>query len=306
MRVFDQILRLKFYPAFLACAQGFQSSRYRSSLWVGLGIAFSLMVHLASYSAPGDLSVRVNRWLEVQQLSGTATYQHSANARSARIGDRLQAVGDSLSTAAASTATLAVDTQIGIIEVAENTRVAIKALEITPSDGRITRLQVAQGRVQLRVRPFTNSDSRLEIETPAGVSGVRGTEFGVVVSPSGKMGVATVEGSVVTEGQGAEVEVPAGFQNVTLPGEPPTQPVPFTNQPNLDYQVKRIIRRSVRRIVFEGQVDPTSTVVIKGEPQEIDREGRFTLLLPAPSRLRLMITVTTPLGKEQSYDVELI
>ncbi|MBW4464057.1 MAG: FecR family protein [Pegethrix bostrychoides GSE-TBD4-15B] len=282
------------------------SSLRRLGFWLGLGWALSLLVISPIYSAPDSLNVRINRWLEVQQLSGTVTYQQGSRSRSARLGDRLQAVGDRLATGSDSTATLAVDTQIGTVEVAERTSLLIKALEITPSDGRITRLQVDKGRVQLRVRPFTNPDSRLEIETPAGVSGVRGTEFGVVVSPTGKMGVATLEGSVVTDAQGEEVEVPAGFQNVTLPGEPPTQPVPFNNQPNFEYRVERVIRRSIRRIVVEGQVDPTSTVLIKGEPQEIDRDGRFSLLLPAPSRLRLTVTVITPLGQEQSYDLELI
>jgi FecR protein len=313
LSVFSQLLRLYSLASlgyshwFLGWVSGrLQSSLRRSSVWLSLGLAFSLLLGSPIYSAPDSLNVRVNRWLEVQQISGMATHRQGERSRTARVGDRLQSVGDSLVTAADSTATLAVDTQIGTIEVAENTSVLVKALETTPSDGRITRLQVDRGRVQLRIRPFTNPDSRLEIETPAGVSGVRGTEFGVVISPTGKMGVATLEGSVVTNAQGEEVAVPAGFQNVTLPGEPPTQPVPFTNQPNLEYQVERIIRRSIRRIVVNGQVDPTSTVLIKGEPQEIDREGRFSLLLPAPSRLRLTVTVITPLGQEQSYDLELI
>jgi hypothetical protein len=120
------------------------------------------------------------------------------------------------------------------------------------------------------------------------------------------MGVATLEGNVETEAQGQTVEVPAGFQNVTIVGEPPSEPVPFSNEPRLDYQIERIVRRGIRRIVVNGQVDPTSTVLIKGQLQTIDRDGKFSLLLPAPNRLRLAITVVTPLGQTQTYDLELI
>jgi hypothetical protein len=248
----------------------------------------------------------VNRWLAVRQFSGNVTYVQPDNARPVRRGDRLQALGDGLTTGRESSATLEVDTQIGTIEVAEDTKLRVQALEVTQTNGRLTRLQVDQGRVRLQIRPFTNPDSLLEIETPAGISGVRGTDFGVNVFPTGKMGVATLEGNVVTSAQGQDVEVPAGYQNVTIPGEPPTQPVPFTNEPSLDYQIERVIRRGIRRILLTGKVDPTSSVLIKGKPQEIDRDGQFNLLLPAPSRLRLAVTVITPLGREQTYDLRLI
>lgn len=265
----------------------------------------SLTANLPSHSAPDHLSVRVNRWLEVHQVSGTVTYLSGGSARLAHWGDRLQSVGDRIRTAADSTATLAVDTQIGTVEVAENTSVLVKLLETTSDHGLVTRLQVDQGRVQLRVRPFNNPASRLEIETPAGVSGVRGTQFGVAVAETGRTGVATLEGAVMTTAQGAEVKVPAGFQNVILPGEPPTQPVPFTNQPRLDYRVKRITRYYSQQILLEGQIDPASSLSIDGKPQYVDRDGRFKLLLPASTPLRLMATVVTPLGQAQSYELEI-
>jgi hypothetical protein len=273
--------------------------------WLGL-ISLIVAVIWPVYSAADTLNVRVNRWLEIQQMSGDVTYLSGNSTRSARRGDRLQTVGDGVRTGSDSAATIAVDTRIGTVEVAELTSLKVKTLEVTPNDGHITRLQVDQGRVRLQVRSFTNPESELEIETPAGVSGVRGTEFGINVSPSGKMGVATLAGNVATAAQGQTVEVPAGFQNVTLSGEPPSQPVAFTNEPRLDYQVDQINWHGVRRVVLQGQVDPTSSVLVRGKPQEIDRNGRFRLLFPVPSRLRLEVTVVTPLGREQTYDLELI
>ncbi|MFM7427385.1 MAG: FecR domain-containing protein [Elainella sp.] len=260
----------------------------------------------ASQTGGDAVTVRVDRWLEVQQLQLPVTYFNNSTSRTARRGDRLKAVGEGLITGADAAATLAVDTGIGTVEMAADTHLEVAGLSTTASGGRITQLQVDRGRVRLQVRPFTNPDTRFEIQTPAGVSGVRGTEFGVIVFPDGKMGVATLEGNVATEAQGQAVEVPAGFQNVTIPGEPPSEPVPFTNEPRLDYQAERVVRRGIRRIIVNGQVDPTSSVLIKGEPQAIDRDGKFSLLLPAPNRLRLAITVVTPLGQTQTYDLDLI
>lgn len=275
--------------------------------WFALALIATLL--FASFTAPTaaeTVTVRVNRWLAIRQLSGDVTYLRGATSRRARVGDRLQRVGDGLSTGMESSASLEVDTRIGTVEVGESTKLQVQSLEVTETDGHITRLRVDQGRVRLQIRQFTNPDSRLEIDTRAGISGVRGTEFGVNVFPDGKMGVATLEGSVLTSAQAQDVEVPAGFQNITIPGEPPSPPVPFTNEPRLDYQIERIIRRGIRRIQFTGQVDPTSSVLIQGQPQPIDRDGRFNLFFPAPSRLRRTVTVITPLGQEQTYELQLI
>uniref|UniRef100_A0ACD5H295 FecR domain-containing protein n=1 Tax=Desertifilum tharense IPPAS B-1220 TaxID=1781255 RepID=A0ACD5H295_9CYAN len=51
------------------------------------------------------------------------------------------------------------------------------------------------GQARFRVRRFNHPGSSLEIETPAGSSAVRGTEFGVSVHPDGKTGIATREGT---------------------------------------------------------------------------------------------------------------
>ena len=260
-----------------------------------------------SYANPSAVSVRVDRWLTVQQLSGKVTYFNAAGtSRLANPGDRLEAIGDGITTDNEGSATLGIDTAVGTVEVAPNTRLTIQSLEVTPSDGHITRLRIDQGSIHLQIRPFTNPDSRLEIETPAGISGVRGTEFGVSLQPNGTMGVATLRGNVATIAQDQEVGVPAGFQNITVPGEPPCPALPFINEPRLDYQIERTTQQGVRRIGLLGQVDPTSIVMYQGKPQPIDRDGRFVLFFPAPSRLKVQITVTTPLGQMRTYDLDLI
>lgn len=286
-----------------------QQWRSQKIVWVGLFVVVLILVLASASSSLESLTVRVDRWIAVQYLNGDVTLLQGGKSRVARLGDRLQAVGDGIRTGANSTATLEIDTQIGFVEVAEQTELSVQTLEIAPTQGHITRLRISQGRASLKLRSFNNPDSRLEIETPAGISGVRGTEFGLNVFPTGKTGVATLEGRVVTAAQGQAVPVSGGYQNITVPGEPPSQPIPFVNEPRLTYEVERVIHRGVRRLLFRGQVDPTSLVLIEGKPQEIDRDGRFSLLLLTPlrpSRLRLAVTVVTPLGREQTYDLELI
>jgi FecR protein len=260
-----------------------------------------------SHANPSAVTVRVDRWLVVQQLSGSVTYFNAAGtSRAATLGDRLQAIGDGITTGKDASATLGIDTAVGTVEVAPETYLLVQSLEVTPSDGHITHLRIDRGSVHLQIRAFTNPDSRLEIETPAGISGVRGTEFGVNLQPNGTMGVATLRGNVVTTAYDQAVAVPAGFQNITVPGESPSAAIPFTNEPRLEYQIERVAYRGIRHIVLLGQVDPTSIVTYRGKPHPIDRDGQFYLVFPALSRLKVQITVTTPLGQTQTYDLDLI
>jgi hypothetical protein len=256
--------------------------------------------------AQQSVRVRVNRWLDVQQMTGRVTLYQQNSSRAARVGDRLQNVGDGISTGQQSNAVLAVDTGVGFITVSENTQAIIRTLAIAPDNGRITHLDVPQGQVRLNLRRFTHRGSEVQIHTPAGVSAVRGTEFGVSVQPNGKTGVATLTGAVSTIAQGQAVAVPGGFQNLTFPGEPPSPAVPLQDNTDLRYTLERQIQRNLRYIRLHGQVDPVNLVFVGETPQDIDREGRFSIRLPAVSRQRLEITVITPLGRQQVHQLVIV
>jgi hypothetical protein len=271
-------------------------------IWVAIVL---ILINLSPGMAQQNVSVRVKRSLSIQQISGRVTYDRSSGSRAARSGDRLEAAGDGVTTGQGSTATLQVDTGIGTISVFENTKLRIRELSYADDDGRITRLDVQRGQVRLKLRPFTNRGSKLEINTPAGLSGVRGTEFGLNVADTGKTSVATLTGAVATEAQGVEVKVPEGFQNFTIPGEPPSAAVPLRDDPSLTYRLERILQGNIRNIRLVGQTDPVNTVVVDGIPKAIDRTGQFSVLYLAPSFLRIQVIVTTPLGKTQAYDLAL-
>lgn len=274
-------------------------------VWAATAASLALVVFLQAVqsSAQTNVKVRVNRWLEVRQLTGKVIHQQGNKSQPARMGDRLQSVGDGVSTGSKSSASLAVDSNVGFVNVAENTSLRIQSLQVASDNGRITRLRVTKGQVRLQVRPFSNKGSRLEIVTPAGISGVRGTEFGIAVQPNGKTGLATLSGGVLSSAEGQAYLVSGGFQNLTMPGEPPSRPVPLRNDTSFVHKFEIVIDQGIRKLRLHGQTDPVNTVVVENEPQSTDRQGRFSVVLPMPSRPIYQVTIVTPLGKEQTHEV---
>jgi hypothetical protein len=261
-----------------------------------VGLAGSLRA-----SAAGDqLQVSVDRWLEVRRPMGQVLYSRGQTSQAARNGIRLQAVGDTITTKQGSSTVLAIDIGTGFIKVSENTTVQIQKLLTGKSGERITQLQVKAGQVALQVRPFTNSASRLEINTPAGVAGVRGTEFGVSVQQNGKMGVATMKGGVATDAQGQTVLVKAGFQNITIPGEPPSAPVPLREDTRLN--IRQLVANG-NQVRIVGTVDPVNLLAIAKQPQNTDKSGNFDITVPLLPNRRVEAVVVTPLGKQQLYQL---
>lgn len=251
--------------------------------------------------AQSNLSVRVERWLQIESLVGTVTFQQGKTSQAAQVGTRLQAIGDTLATGKSSSAVLAVDTQIGTVSLSESTTLQISKLEALPSGGMVTLLRILAGQARLQLRPFSNPDSRLEIETPAGISGVRGTIFGVSVQPNGVTGVATLEGRVVAEAQGQQVSIDAGLQSLIVPGEPPTQPTAL--QENTQLRLIALSRVGRGEVEIVGQIDTVNLLVIEEEVQNVESDGTFTIRRSLPDDRRIAATVITPLGKKQAYEI---
>ncbi|UBF25241.1 FecR family protein [Kovacikia minuta CCNUW1] len=257
--------------------------------------------HVPLASLP--LQVRVDRWLEIRQIVGSVFYSRQQITQPARVGMQLQQPGEGVLTAARSRTVLAVDTGIGFIDVAERTVLRVQKLQKLPDGGHITHLQVISGQARLRVRRFTHNSSELEIQTPAGWSAVRGTVFGLTVHPDGKTGLATREGKVTTNAQGKTVPVSAGFQNLTIPGEPPSPPVPIPLKPNTRLQLQILIAVSHQAARIVGRIDPVNLLIIGDQPQIVDRNGRFDLTVAMAANRRIPVVVITPLGQQQAYEL---
>lgn len=258
--------------------------------------------------AQGGIQVRADQWLRVDQTTGKVTYRNFYNYanRPARIGDRLQVVSDEISTGANSSALLTVDTAIGTIYVAENTTIKINSFRTAPDNGRITNLFISRGKARLQIRKFTNRGSQLNIQTPAGISGVRGTQYIIAAKTNGNMTVTTLSGSVATTAQNQTQLVKGGFQNLTVVGQPPSPPVPINNDTGLRYTVNKETSGAGRSIVFRGYTNPFNTVKVDGKDQSLDPNGNFSIQFPAPSNLKVNVTVENTQGKVQVYEIPIL
>jgi hypothetical protein len=277
-------------------------SKKMKTWWAGnfILVLVGVVGTLRASAVDDQLQVSVNRWLEVRRPIGQVLYSRGQKSQPARSGMRLQAVGDAITTKQSSSTILAIDQGTGFINVSENSNINVQKLLKGRAGEHITQLQVKAGQVRLQVRPFTNSTSRLEIQTPAGVAGVRGTEFGVSVQQNGKMGVATIKGGVATNAQGQTVLVGAGFQNITIPGEPPSAPVPLREDTRLNIR-QLVANGSQVRIV--GIVDPVNLLTIAKQTQNTDKSGNFDITVPLLANRRVEAVVVTPLGKKQVYEL---
>ena len=263
------------------------------SLWVG-ALTLGLPVSAQDLRVPPS-----QRWLEVQQLSGSVIYRGQQR-RPARVGDRLQAVGQGIDTGSRSTSSLSIDTGIGVVNVAENSSLSVRGLSILGNGARVTLLSVTRGQARLQVRRFTHPDSRLEVETPAGVAAVRGTDFGVSVNTVGKTSVATLEGAVEASAQGESVLVEPGYVSIIIPGQPPSLP-------RLLDRVNRFnvisLRRTSGRVLVSASIDPANVVFVNGQEIDTDAEGRFRTTVTAQANRQLQVLVRNPVGEERTYQI---
>jgi hypothetical protein len=199
-----------------------------------------------------------------------------------------------------------VDTGVGVINVSENTTIQIRSFRLASDNGRVTNLFVPRGKARLQIRKFTNRGSQLNIQTPAGISGVRGTNFIVIARTNGNMITTTFKGSVATTAKNQTQMVNGGFQNITIVGESPSIPVPISNDAGLRYTINRQTSGSGRSVVFVGYTNPFNTVKVDGLEQSLDRSGKFSLQLPATSSLKVKVTVETAMGKIQDYEIPIL
>jgi hypothetical protein len=108
------------------------------------------------------------------------------------------------------------------IELEPGTQVEIK--ELANGKTRVTRLRQEIGETWSKVEKLVDTESRYEIETPAAVAAVRGSQMIVVVIANGTTSVGNVEGSISVMAQGEEVVVPEGKHSTVAPGGVPGKP----------------------------------------------------------------------------------
>jgi len=99
------------------------------------------------------------------------------------------------------------------ISIGENAKVKITKHIFDPNKNlRQTVVEVSLGAVRFVVTKEKNKDSTFKVITPAGIAGVRGTEFVVIVEPDGKTTFVGLEGAIETipftpEGQPGKAQI---------------------------------------------------------------------------------------------------
>ncbi len=261
-----------------------------------------ILTSTASTNAQPPLQLRIKRFISISNLAGTVRYRTGNSTNTARVGQRLTEVGDAVITGKQSSVTLAIDEGIGTIQVSEKTELSIERL-YKDRAGYVTQLKINGGQVRFKIRPFNNPNSKIEIITPAGVAGVRGTEFGMNVLPSGKTGLATLNGMVTLEAQSVIAKVGRGLQSTVGMNEPPSSPSRLINDPGVRLYVIAA-RDGGRSVQLVGQTDSVNLLLIGETTLETDRTGNFNVTVPLPNDRRLSLLSTTPLGRKQSYIVQ--
>ena len=242
-----------------------------------------------------------NGWMEIRQTSGKVTITQSPP-RPAKIGDRLNKPGDTIETANSSTALLRLDSGMGSIQVAENTKLRVQTLKKLWDGSRITSLAIEKGQVRTKVRRFTSPRSSLQIMSPAGIAAVRGTEYGISVSDDGRMIIATESGLVAASAQGKTVELASGFGSRIREGEKPSPPQKFDKLLKLTVDNVEINDSQVH---VNGAIHPLNSLVISGVEVPIRDDGSFEASIDIDDGFRslaqLYISVINPLGEEKAY-----
>lgn len=271
----------------------------RRLLWLSLGVAtFASLSPASRLLAQLIQTPESQRWLEVRQVNGNVSFRGSST-RAAVVGDRLQTVGHGLITGPRSSAVVAIDDGIGFIQISENTDIQVRALHIKYGGSKITELRVNRGQARLNVRRFTNPASRLQIETPAGVAAVRGTEFGVAVDQAGRSGVVTQSGAVDVSAQQQTVRLNPNQFSTVVPGEPPTPPQMLSR--NLSLEVESIMPQGVNQLAFRAITEAPNLVFINDQEVSLDRNGNIAATIVRPANRQLNILIRSPLGQEQRY-----
>lgn len=287
-------------------------------------IAVKNSPNLLTSSAPLVTQTVSARSLELVSFTGNVTIK----GRPVKIGDRLLAGSDEISTANGATARLLIDNNIGSVELAENTTLKINSLE--GGNDPVTSFFVSRGRVRLSIarhatlpadtpRADTSTvaslipvndlaqqnnsarRSRVRVETPEGVAGVRGTSFGVSVGPNGKTSSDSIDGSVGVAGSQQEVILNKNYWSTILPGQQPT--AAKLNPTLAALRVRSLSRLGSRTFRFSGQVDPMDLVYINGEAIITDAEGKFRVEGTMPTSRRLTVVVRGPSVRERVYEI---
>ncbi len=146
--------------------------------------------------------------------SGTDTWMEAQVGMTLEIGDTIKADDNS-----SAEITFFEGSTIGL---EAGTEIAVAALDLAKDTGTTTILLKQEiGKTISRVTKLADSASRYEVETPAVVAAVRGSNMVVYVGEDGTTFICNIRGLIWAIAQGVELQIPEGVCGFTIPGHAP-------------------------------------------------------------------------------------
>lgn len=255
------------------------ASRERVAFWTGIAllaagtfVAYRLLLGPepgsapvpppAAVAPPADPALR----LTVKEATGEVTVVRAGVRARAAVGDELRPE-DALETAPGARVELAG----GSYDVALEEGGRFDVQEITAE---LSRFRLGAGAVSARVG---DDPARLfEIEAaPDAVMRTRGGELSVSRA-GGVMAVGVRRGSAEFSAGGRTVVLGDRQQSLAAAGGPPSKPAPLPTSLLLKVRWPDARETNSRRIVVTGYTAPGASVLLGGEPVEVQPDGRFT------------------------------
>jgi hypothetical protein len=151
--------------------------------------------------------------------------------------------GDRVETAAASNATLEF-ADGSRFQLRQNSLLELDTLSTYGDTGMVdTRMRLQRGRINGQVRPGSGADTRYQIETPAAVAAVRGTDYRLNADAGGgALRAEVLDGRVSITGAGRTRQLAPGQGTLTEAGSPPRPPRALLPAPVVNAIARRIER----------------------------------------------------------------
>jgi hypothetical protein len=149
--------------------------------------------------------------------------------------------GTRLRTGPNSSATLQFSDGTRVLLLPETELSISRAVRFAAGGGTVVRLDLIQGSIENLVRPRDGRGGRFEIQTPAAIAAVRGTEFRVGAAP-GAARTEVLGGLVELGNKFGREELKPGFGALVEAGKAPQPPTPLLPAPNLS-DVPQLVER---------------------------------------------------------------
>jgi hypothetical protein len=181
-------------------------------------------------------------WLKIQPSSvQVITVQGDAEATIAKTGKTVPLsegmelrAGDGIRTGPEASVALAFADGSEFL-ILPSTHVVMDSISAYGDTGMVdTRLRLPRGRLNGQIAPRKGPGTRFEIQPPAAISAVRGTDYRISMAPeTAQSQTEVLTGKVAVEGADTVRTVPEGFGTFTEIGKPPAPPIRLLPPPDL-------------------------------------------------------------------------